>query len=74
MGEILELRWRHADFTSRAVTLFRAKNGAANDSGEQSVAGFRGGIEVRTFLKNGGPCRGRTYGPLIKSQLLYQLS
>ena len=24
--------------------------------------------------KNGGPCRGRTYGPLIKSQLLYQLS
>jgi integrase len=22
----------------------------------------------------GGPCRGRTYGPLIKSQLLYQLS
>jgi len=23
---------------------------------------------------NGGPCRGRTYGPLIKSQLLYQLS
>ena len=26
---------------------------------------------VGTF---GGPCRGRTYGPLIKSQLLYQLS
>ncbi len=25
-------------------------------------------------LKIGGPCRGRTYGPLIKSQLLYQLS
>jgi len=24
--------------------------------------------------KIGGPCRGRTYGPLIKSQLLYQLS
>ena len=24
--------------------------------------------------KFGGPCRGRTYGPLIKSQLLYQLS
>jgi len=23
---------------------------------------------------NGGPCRDRTYGPLIKSQLLYQLS
>ena len=22
----------------------------------------------------GGPCRDRTYGPLIKSQLLYQLS
>ena len=24
--------------------------------------------------KNGGPCRDRTYDPLIKSQLLYQLS
>ena len=24
--------------------------------------------------KNGGPCRGRTYDLLIKSQLLYQLS
>ena len=24
--------------------------------------------------ESGGPCRGRTYGPLIKSQLLYQLS
>ena len=26
------------------------------------------------WLIFGGPCRGRTYGPLIKSQLLYQLS
>ncbi len=25
-------------------------------------------------LKLGGPCRARTYDPLIKSQLLYQLS
>jgi len=25
-------------------------------------------------VKNGGPCRARTYDPLIKSQLLYQLS
>ncbi len=25
-------------------------------------------------VRFGGPCRGRTYGPLIKSQLLYQLS
>ena len=24
--------------------------------------------------RGGGPCRGRTCGPLIKSQLLYQLS
>jgi hypothetical protein len=28
----------------------------------------------RKWLICGGPCRGRTYGPLIKSQLLYQLS
>ena len=28
----------------------------------------------RSRKENGGPCRGRTYGPLIKSQLLYQLS
>jgi len=27
-----------------------------------------------TIEKSGGPCRDRTYGPLIKSQLLYQLS
>ena len=29
---------------------------------------------IRKWLIFGGPCRGRTYGPLIKSQLLYQLS
>jgi hypothetical protein len=29
---------------------------------------------VSMSAKSGGPCRGRTYGPLIKSQLLYQLS
>ena len=29
---------------------------------------------VCKWLIFGGPCRGRTYGPLIKSQLLYQLS
>ena len=29
---------------------------------------------VSKSSKSGGPCRGRTYGPLIKSQLLYQLS
>ena len=31
-----------------------------------------GALEVTE--KVGGPCRDRTYGPLIKSQLLYQLS
>ncbi len=31
-------------------------------------------VVVRKPAENGGPCRGRTYGPLIKSQLLYQLS
>ena len=30
--------------------------------------------DVEVVEKFGGPCRGRTYGPLIKSQLLYQLS
>jgi hypothetical protein len=29
---------------------------------------------VEVVEEFGGPCRGRTYGPLIKSQLLYQLS
>ena len=40
------------------------------------------GLSVRHYCEShgknevrfGGPCRGRTYGPLIKSQLLYQLS
>ncbi len=30
--------------------------------------------ETEVAERFGGPCRGRTYGPLIKSQLLYQLS
>jgi hypothetical protein len=30
--------------------------------------------EIPNLLIFGGPCRGRTCGPLIKSQLLYQLS
>ena len=30
--------------------------------------------ESQVLEEFGGPCRGRTYGPLIKSQLLYQLS
>jgi len=30
--------------------------------------------EAEAVEEFGGPCRGRTYGPLIKSQLLYQLS
>ena len=44
--------------------------------------GTNGGHQVDIIEKEsaeviesfGGPCRGRTYGPLIKSQLLYQLS
>ena len=32
------------------------------------------GEDSQVAIKIGGPCRGRTYGPLIKSQLLYQLS
>ena len=29
---------------------------------------------ISFFIKDGGPCRDRTYDQLIKSQLLYQLS
>jgi hypothetical protein len=32
------------------------------------------GDDAEVIEEFGGPCRGRTYGPLIKSQLLYQLS
>ena len=39
-----------------------------------AVAEDDGGGEIEVVEINGGPCRGRTYGPLIKSQLLYQLS
>jgi len=45
-------------------------------SGSRVVA--NGGLleqaPAEVLEKSGGPCRGRTYGPLIKSQLLYQLS
>ena len=38
------------------------------------VVGSQDQREAEVIEKIGGPCRGRTYGPLIKSQLLYQLS
>ncbi len=41
--------------------------GATGEGGSDDV-----GMEVVGFV--GGPCRDRTCGPLIKSQLLYQLS
>ena len=48
----------------------------SEQSGSKMVA--NGGVPARLpaelVEKNGGPCRGRTCGPLIKSQLLYQLS
>ncbi len=45
-------------------------------SGSKVVAdpGFESEENSEVVGKFGGPCRGRTYGPLIKSQLLYQLS
>jgi hypothetical protein len=45
-------------------------------SGSKLVAGDALEEEENSEVvgKFGGPCRGRTYGPLIKSQLLYQLS
>ncbi len=46
------------------------------ESGSNVVAGegFEEDRDSQVAGKFGGPCRGRTYGPLIKSQLLYQLS
>ena len=45
-------------------------------SGSKVVAngGFPERSPAELVEKNGGPCRDRTCGPLIKSQLLYQLS
>ncbi len=52
------------------------KLAAAGESGSRVVA--KPGSETREpaegVEKDGGPCRDRTCGPLIKSQLLYQLS
>ncbi len=45
------------------------RGGGSADSMRKTIL-VRDTHEVRL----GGPCRGRTYGPLIKSQLLYQLS
>ncbi len=36
--------------------------------------GIRSVERIPLCESNGGPCRDRTCGPLIKSQLLYQLS
>jgi hypothetical protein len=36
--------------------------------------GAQGYLRARREGEIGGPCRGRTYDLLIKSQLLYQLS
>jgi integrase len=46
------------------------------ESGSKMVAdsAFEPEENVEVVETFGGPCRGRTYGPLIKSQLLYQLS
>jgi hypothetical protein len=46
------------------------------ESGSNAVAGegFEEDRDSQVAEEFGGPCRGRTYGPLIKSQLLYQLS
>ena len=47
-----------------------------DESGSKVVAteGLEEEESSEVVGKFGGPCRGRTYGPLIKSQLLYQLS
>jgi hypothetical protein len=47
-----------------------------HESGSNVVAGGDLEADANSEVVGifGGPCRGRTYGPLIKSQLLYQLS
>jgi hypothetical protein len=47
-----------------------------HESGSKVVAAevFEQEEDSEVVGKFGGPCRGRTCGPLIKSQLLYQLS
>ncbi len=62
----------------------KVENGRRRDRAGRKIFSFRvytastpirdSWEEVPNLLIFGGPCRGRTYGPLIKSQLLYQLS
>jgi hypothetical protein len=40
----------------------------------KSSASASSAIPATYYFKNGEPCRIRTYDPLIKSQMLYQLS
>ena len=40
----------------------------------KNASRFREAFSSFLNLNLGGPCRARTYDPLIKSQLLYQLS
>jgi integrase len=44
------------------------------ESGSRSLEADRLEVPDLSEAKGGGPCRTRTYDPLIKSQLLYQLS
>ena len=55
---------------SKATPALRANVG--HQSGTKSKSGAPGVLEAPD--KNGGPSRTRTLDPLIKSQLLYQLS
>ena len=46
---------------------------AADDAAAGTGTGVTEGLSPNRW-EFGGPCRDRTYDPLIKSQLLYQLS
>ena len=57
-----------------AVDRLDATLGPQSGSTVVAVGGLEETGNSEVIGKFGGPCRGRTYGPLIKSQLLYQLS
>ena len=76
---LMTMRYSHLSVEQRLKTVRLLDAGPTDtqtDTGASSAAGVAaaGGKVIDLAGKNGGPCRDRTYDPLIKSQLLYQLS
>jgi integrase len=65
---------RYADLLDRESGKSWHQNLAPNAENEGKAERPKSEVVEKSGGKFGGPCRGRTYGPLIKSQLLYQLS